>query len=174
MRDRSPSSPVPIHPNPGKPTSNKSLKMPQNTAKITILGATFSMLAALMSFPLVALANNWAGPERRGSCFIPRAERSFECKFGPYNTVAGAKQIGGFYVNAEQTASYTGPMPLRYRVNGGDWREAVLMMGRTGGNYIDFGNGVSSFEFLFPYSVRTPLGTGESQINFTMNYDLDY
>jgi len=48
------------------------------------------------------------------------------------------------------------------------------MMGQTGGNYIDFGNGVSSFEFLFPYSVRTPLGTGESQINFTMNYDLDY
>jgi len=70
--------------------------MPQNTAKITILGATFSMLAALMSFPLVALANNWASPERRGSCFIPRAERSFECKLGPYNTVSGAKQIGGF------------------------------------------------------------------------------
>jgi len=75
--------------------------MSKTTAKLTILGATFSILAALMSVPLVALANNWAGSERRGY-------------------------------------------------------------------------GVSSFEFLFPYSVRTPLGTGESQINFTMNYDLDY
>ena len=148
--------------------------MSQNTAKITILGATFSILAALMSVPLVALANNWAGPERRGSCFIPRAEFSFECKFGPYNTVSGAKQIGGFYVNADQTAGYTGPMPILYRVNGGNWQETVLIMGRSGSNYIDFGNGVSSFEFLFPRSVRTPLGTGESQINFTMNYDLDY
>ncbi len=148
--------------------------MSQQTAKITILGATFSILAALMSFPLVALANNWAGPETRWSCFIPRAEYSFECKFGPFNTVSGAKQIGGFYVNAEQTAGYTGPMPFRYRVNGGNWQETVLIMGRSGSNYIDFGNGVSSFEFLFPRSVRTPLGTGESTIKFTMNYDLDY
>ena len=148
--------------------------MSKNTAKYTILGATFSILAILMSVPIVALANNWAGPERRGSCFIPRAELSFECKFGPYNTVSGAKQIGGFYVNAEQTAGYSGPMPFRYRVNGGNWQETVLIMGRSGSNYIDFSNGVSSFEFLFPRSVRTPLGTGESQINFTMNYDLDY
>ncbi|WP_293153427.1 MULTISPECIES: hypothetical protein [unclassified Microcoleus] len=144
--------------------------MSKSTTKITVLGATFSILATLVSFPLVALANNWAGPERRGSCFIPRAEFSFECKFGPYNS---DKQIGGFYVNPEQTAGYTGPMPFRYRVNGGNWQETVLIMGRTGSNYIDFGNGVSSFEFLFPRSVRTPLGTGESTINFTMNYDLD-
>ncbi len=149
--------------------------MSKNTAKLTVLGATFSILATLMSFPLVALANNWAGSERTGYCSIPRAEFSFECKFGPYTPPQDQsnKQIVGFYVNPEQTAGYTGPMPFRYRVNGGNWQETVLIMGRTGSNYIGLGNGVSSFEFLFPRSVRTPLGTGESTIKFTMNYDLN-
>jgi len=139
----------------------------------------FFGLALLSTFLLSSLApaavagNWWAGPERRGSCYIPNRQTSYRCRFGRYRRVSGARQIGGFYLNPTNNLGYTGPVVLEYRTNGGDWQQRTLTMNATSGNYINFGYGVTSFDYRFPRPQSSLLGDGGGTIYFRMNYDLD-
>lgn len=119
-----------------------------------------------------ALAQWWAGNEKSGSCFIPARQTNFDCKFGPYKTVNGARQIGGFYINPRHQSGAAGKIPIQYRVNGGAWIDRQLTLNETTGNYIDFGKGVQNFDFRFLRPAQDSLGGG-STINFKFNYDLD-
>jgi hypothetical protein len=96
----------------------------------------------------------------------------FSCQYGSYGK-GNARQIGGFYVNPTNNVGHTGTIPLEYRVNGGQWIRRNITMNATSGNYIDFGNGVSSFDFRFPRPDRSPLRDGIGTISFKFNYDLD-
>jgi hypothetical protein len=115
----------------------------------------------------------WAGDERSGSCYIPNRQTNFNCQFGSYKTVNGARQIGGFYINPRHQFGTSGRIPIQYRINGGGWIDAQLTLNvTTGGNYINFGNGVQSFDFRFLRPAQDSLGGG-STIYFKFNYELD-
>lgn len=148
--------------------------MLRKITRVTILQSAIAALTIATSLPLAAQASNWwAGPERSGECYIPNMQTSFRCQFGPYRRVQGARQIGGFYINPTNRVGQTGRIPLEYRVNGGNWVPAFITMNATRGNYIDFGNGVHSFEYRFPRPQNGPLRAGGGTIYFRMNYDLD-
>ena len=142
-------------------------------SKITIFSGVCAVLSGIFLTPMPVLANWWAGSERTGSCYIPNMQTSFNCQFGTYRTVSGARQIGGFYVNPTNNVGHTHPIPLEYRVNGGQWTRVSLRMNATSGNYIDFGNGVQSFDYRFPRPDNSPLRVGGGTIFFRFNYDLD-
>jgi hypothetical protein len=131
-----------------------------------------SVFLGLVSFPSSASANSWAGSEKSGSCYIPGRTMSFDCIFGPYGIVDGARQIGGFYVNPRHESGADGTVRIAYQVNGGEWVRRDLVLNSTSDNYVDFGDGVSSFKFKFlrPSSMDLEGGT---TTNFTFNYDLD-
>jgi hypothetical protein len=115
----------------------------------------------------------WAGDEKWGACTIPNRQRNFTCQYGPYRTVNGARQIGGFYINPRHEFGTPGRIPIQYRINGGPWIDAQLTLNvTTGGNYINFGNGVQSFDFRFLRPTQDSLGGG-STIQFKFNYELD-
>lgn len=148
--------------------------MRKNNSKVAFIGGMLAILASTISIPVAVQAGNWwAGPERRGSCYMPYLTRSFTCKFGSYKRVSGARQIGGFYVNPTNNVGQTGKIPLEYRINRGGWQRTEITMNATSGNYIDFGNGVRRFDFRFIRPDRGPLSSREGTIYFTMNYDLD-
>ncbi len=145
----------------------------RNTSKVAVLGGTLTILATIMSIPVAVQAGNWwAGPERSGSCYIPNRQASFNCKFGPYRLVTCDKKICGFYVNPRHQSCKNGTIPIEYRINGGQWISRRLTLNSTSANYIDFGNGVRSFEFRFKRPESEELGGG-STTSFKMNYDLD-
>jgi hypothetical protein len=145
----------------------------RNTSKVAVLGGTFAILATTMSIPVAVQAGNWwAGPERSGSCYIPNRQTSFDCQFGSYRVVSGARQIGGFYVNPRHQSGKNGSIPIEYRTNGGQWISRQLTLNSTSANYIDFGNGVKSFDFRFKRPESEELGGGTTTY-FRMNYDLD-
>jgi hypothetical protein len=135
-----------------------------------------AVLVGSVSFPSSAFANWWAGSERSGSCYIPNRQKNFSCKFptsGTYRVVNGARQIGGFYVNPRHQFGSSGDMPIEYRINqGGNWIPRTLKLNLTSANYIDFGNGVNSFEFRFLRPSSESLGGGTTTY-FKFNYDLD-
>ena len=147
------------------------------TSKIAALGGTVAVLVASLSIPVVVLANNWAGLERKGDCYVPNPQTSYDkCEFprngGAYERVNGARQIGGFYVNPT-VDGYSGKIPLEYRVNGGGWTRTEITLNVTSGNYIDFGDGVNNFNFRFPRPDKGPLYGGGYAMTFRFNYDLD-
>jgi hypothetical protein len=145
----------------------------KNTSKNAVLGSAIAILATTVLAPIAVQAgNSWAGPERSGSCYIPNRQTSFNCQFGLYRLVTGAKQIGGFYVNPKHQSGKNGTIPIQYRINGGQWISKRLTLNSTSANYIDFGNGVRSFDFRFQRPESDELGGG-STINFKMNFDLD-
>jgi hypothetical protein len=119
-----------------------------------------------------ALAQLWAGKEKSGSCYIPNRQTNFDCKFGSYVTVKGARQIAGFYIIPKHQSGAPGRIPIQYRINGGAWIDQQLTLNQIDGNYIDFGNGVQRFDFRFLRPAQDSLGGG-STINFKFNYDLD-
>ncbi|HLO85669.1 MAG TPA: hypothetical protein VK203_11785 [Nostocaceae cyanobacterium] len=131
-----------------------------------------AILMGTVSFPLSAFANWWAGSERSGSCYIPNRQTNFTCQFGTYRVVNGARQIGGFYVNPRHQSGSNGDIPIQYRINGGSWINRTLKLNSTSANYIDFGNGVTSFDFRFLRPSSENLGGG-STTYFKFNYDLD-
>jgi len=135
-----------------------------------------SMLVGIMSFPLRASANEWAGNERSGSCNIPNnRQTTFNCQYGPYRlpTRSGARQISGFYVNPRNQSGRGGTIPIEYRINGGgNWVRRSVVLNSTTANYINFGNGVLSFEFKF-LRPNSEEGWDGTTTNFTFNYDLD-
>lgn len=152
--------------------------MRKNNSKVAFLGGMLAILASTISIPVAVQAGNWwAGPERSGSCYMSRRDVPFNCQFGSYTRVSGARQIGGFYVNPTNNPTnnvgQTGKIPLEYRINGGGWQRTEITMNATSGNYIDFGNGVRSFDFRFIRPDRGPLNGGNGTIYFKMNYDLD-
>lgn len=145
----------------------------RNTSKVTLFGSTLAIIATTVFAPIAVQAgNSWAGSEKGGSCYIPNRQTSFNCKFGPYRLVTNAKQIGGFYVNPRHQSGKNGTIPIEYRINGGQWISRRLTLNSTSANYIDFGNGVKSFEFQIKRPESEELGGG-SKIDFKMNYDLD-
>ena len=119
-----------------------------------------------------ALANLWAGDEKGYSCFIPNRQTNFDCQYGSFPTVNNARQIGGFYINAKHQFGGGGVIPIQYRVNGGNWMNAQVTLNQNNGNYIDFGDGVQSFDFRLLRPADDSLGGG-STIFFKFNYDLD-
>lgn len=135
--------------------------------------ATAASLAAVATMsPAPAHANWWAGNERSGSCTIPNRQTNFDCQFGTYKVVKGARQIGGFYINPRHQFGGKGTIPMQYRVNGGNWINRNLVLNDTSRNYIDFGNGVKSFDFRILRPSSEDLGGG-STTYFKFNYDLD-
>jgi hypothetical protein len=145
----------------------------RNTSKVAVLGGTLTILATIMSIPVAVQAGNWwAGAERSDSCYIPNRQTSFNCQFGSYRVVSGARQIGGFYVNPRHQSGKNGSIPIEYRINGGRWISRQLTLNSTSANYIDFGNGVKSFDFRFKRPESEELGGGTTTY-FRMNYDLD-
>lgn len=147
--------------------------MSKAISRLAILAGLSAVLSSFLSAP--ALANWWErNKEREGSCYIPNMQTSFHCNFGPYRTIPGARQIGGFYVNPRNDVDHSTPIPLEYRLNGtGQWTRVFIQMNATSGNYIDFGDGVQSFEYRFPRPDQGPLRGGGGTIHFTFNYDLD-
>jgi len=136
---------------------------------MTVLGI---VIPSAIVFAQSAHANWWAGSERSGSCYIPNRQTSFNCQFGSYRVVNRARQIGGFYVNPTHQFRGNGTIPMQYRINGGGWINRNLTLNATSGNYIDFGNGVSSFDFRILRPASDSLGGG-STTSFKFNYDLD-
>lgn len=139
---------------------------------LTAILPVVAVFVGLISFSSTASANEWAGGERSGSCYIPSKTKSWDCRFGPYTPVKGARSIGGFYINPIHESRKSGDMPIEYRINGGEWIRRDLKLNSTNKNYIDFGKGVKSFEyrFLFPYQMEFG---GGSTTTFKFNYDLD-
>jgi hypothetical protein len=141
-----------------------------------------SLLSASIAVSLLnviarpALANLWAGAEKTGECMIPNRQTTFTCQFGSYfyqtKEVSNARQIGGFYINPKHQFGGNGVIPIQYRVNGGNWMNAQVTLNQTNGNYIDFGDGVKSFDFRILRPADDSLGGG-STIYFKFNYDLD-
>lgn len=145
----------------------------RNTSKNVVLGSTIAILATTVLAPIAVQAgNSWAKPEKKGSCYIPNRQTTFNCYFGPYTLKPGERQIGGFYVNPRHQSGKNGTIPIQYRINGGQWISRRLTLNSTSANYIDFGNGVRSFDFQFQRPESEELGGG-SKIDFTMNYELD-
>jgi len=143
--------------------------------KKLLAGLTTVVAIALSSVALTppsAYANWWSGGERSGSCYIPNRQTNFNCQFGTYRPVNGARQIGGFYINPRHQFGTPGTIPIQFRVNGGGWNTRYLTLNATSGNYIDFGEGVRSFDYRFLRPQSEALGGGTS-INFRFNYDLD-
>ncbi len=133
-------------------------------------GVALATVATMSPSP--AHANWWAGNERSGSCYIPNRQTNFTYQFGTYRVVNGARQIGGFYINPRHQFGGGGTIPIQYRVNGGGWINRNLVLNDTSRNYIDFGNGVKSFDFRFLRPSAESLGGG-STTSFKFNYDLD-
>lgn len=143
------------------------------TSKAVILGGAAAILATTVVMPSIAQAGNvWANSEKNGSCYIPNRQTNFRCQFGSYYKDSKVRQIGGFYVNPTNNVGVNGTIPFEYRINGGSWISRPITMNSTSGNYIDFGDGVSSFDFRFSRPSGA-LGDGGATIFFKMNYDLD-
>lgn len=148
--------------------------MSRKSSKLAALGGALAILATPLSIPVAVQAGNWwAGAERSGSCTMAAYDGCvFPRNSNAYQTVGGARQIGGFYVNPTNNVNYTGKIPLEYRVNGGQWLRTEITMNATSGNYIDFGNGVKNFNFRFPRPSGA-VGDKKAIIYFKFNYDLD-
>jgi len=146
------------------------------------MGLLFVTVISSFSFASIARAGErWPGPERSGKCPVNQV-----C--GPYpQSGSGAYEkpnndswgIGGFYVNL---TSQDSSAIIRWTARKCDGNQISgskdISTSSTGQNYIDFPNklpftsGVCSFTFNVMDAKR--YRDGESQVEFLMNYDVDY
>ena len=140
------------------------------------MGLLFVGLISSFSFPSIARAQErWPQRENRGSCPVNQV-----CDGYPtYQKPSNAWGIAGFYVNLTSPDSSA---IIRWSARQCDGKEITgskdISTSSAGNNYIDFPNklpfasGVCSFTFNVLDAKR--YRDGGVQVDFLMNYDVDY
>jgi hypothetical protein len=137
----------------------------------------FLLVGLISSFSFGSIARageRWPGPERPGSCPVNQVCDQYPTYFKP----SDAWGIGGFYVNLTSersfaTLQWTATTCNNQQISG----TKNISRDSTGQNYIDFPNklpfvsGVCSFRFIL---LNARSENGANQVNFVMNYDVDY
>lgn len=140
------------------------------------MGLLFVGFISSFSFASIARAGErWPEPEKPGSCRVNQV-----CdQYRTYQKPSNAWGIAGFYVNLTSPDSSA---IIRWSARQCDGKEITgskdISTSSAGNNYIDFPNklpfvsGVCSFTFnvLDPKRYRD----GGNQVEFLMNYDVDY
>ena len=140
------------------------------------MGLLFVGFISSFSFASIARAGErWPGPERPGNCPLNQSS----CEYNTYQIPSGALGIGGFYVNLTSPDSSA---IIRWSARQCDGKEISgskdISTSSAGNNYIDFPNklpfasGVCSFTFNVLDAKR--YRDGGAQVDFLMNYDVDY
>ena len=144
------------------------------------MGLLFVGLISSFSFASIARAGErWPGPEKRGQCEVNQVCGPYP-ESGSYEKPSDASGIGGFYVNLTSPDSSA---LITWTARQCDGKEISgsknISTSSTGQNYIDFPNrsffnaqGVCNFTFNVLDAKR--YRDGGAQVNFLMNYDVDY
>ncbi|MCC3412737.1 MAG: hypothetical protein JGK24_16200 [Microcoleus sp. PH2017_29_MFU_D_A] len=143
------------------------------------MGLLFVTVVSSFSFGSIARAGErWPVPENRGSCLVNQVCDTYN-KNQDYQKPSNAWGIAGFYVNLTSPDSSA---IIRWSARLCDGKEITgskdISTSSTGQNYIDFPNrsffaqGVCSFRFNVLDAKR--YRDGGNQVDFLMNYDVDY
>lgn len=143
------------------------------------MGLLFVTVISSFSFASIARAGErWPGPEKPGSCLVNQVCDQYN-RNDAYKKPDNAWGIAGFYVNLTSPDSSA---IIRWSARLCDGKEITgskdISTSSTGQNYIDFPNksffasGVCSFRFNVLDAKR--YRDGERQVDFLMNYDVDY
>lgn len=134
------------------------------------IGLLSVCLISTFSFSSIAQAGErWPEPEKRGRCPVNQV-----CdQYRTYEKPADARGIAGFYVNLTSPDS-SALIRWKHRLCNGEAKEGSqeISTSSTGKNYIDFPESVCSFTFNV-VDAKNYRGN-ETEIQFLMNFDVDY